>query len=134
MIFFDTNILVYQAIDQDAVKQNKATSLIDKAIADNQFFISPLIVSEFIFVLGKLKIIDEQKDKIELYRKFSCENIDLKSIYDSYKLCAKNQICKNINDIIHLKIAEKYCQKIITFDSDFKKLQLFTNIDIEILP
>lgn len=82
MIFFDTNILVYQAIDQDLRKQQKATLLIEKAISE---------------------------------------------------ICIKNQICKNINNIIHLKTAEKYCEKIITFDSDFEKLQALTNIEIQIL-
>ncbi len=133
MIFFDTNILVYQAINQDLIKQQKATSLIERAIDENKFFISPLVLSEFIFVLAKLKIIDEQKEKIELYRRFSCENIDLSSTYDSYNLCMKHGICKNINDVIHLKTAEKYCQKIVTFDSDFKKLQPLANIKIEII-
>lgn len=133
MIFFDTNILVYQAINQNLIKQQKATSLIEKAIDESNFFISPLVLSEFIFVLAKLKIIDEQKEKIELYKNFSCENIDITSIYEAYNLCIKNQICKNINDVIHLKTAEKYCEKIITFDSDFKKLQALTNIEIEII-
>ncbi len=46
---------------------------------------------------------------------------------------SKKPICKNVNDVIHLKTAEKYCEKIITFDSDFKKLQPLTNIKIEII-
>jgi predicted nucleic acid-binding protein len=133
VIFFDTNILVYQTINQDLIKQQQATTLIEKAIDENNFFISPLVLSELIFVLAKLKIIDEQKEKIEFYRKFSCENIDLASIYESYKLCIENQICKNINDVIHLKTAEKYCEKIITFDGDFKKLQPLTEIEVEII-
>jgi len=133
VIFFDTNILVYQAINQDLHKQQKATTLIEGAIDKNIFFISPLVLSEFIFVLSKLKIIDEQKDKIELYRNFSCEKIDLSLVYDSYNLCIKNQICKHINDVMHLKTAEKYCTKLITFDSDFKKLQPLTNTKIEII-
>lgn len=133
MIFFDTNVLVYQSVNQDIAKQQKATSLIENAIDGNKFFISPLVLSEFIFVLAKLKIIDEQKEKIELYRKFSFENIDANSIYEAYKICIKNQTCKNINDIIHLKIAEKYCEKIVTFDSDFKKLQNLANIEIELI-
>ncbi|MFW5890712.1 MAG: type II toxin-antitoxin system VapC family toxin [bacterium] len=133
MTFFDTNILIYQAINQDLKKQKKATSYIDQSIDNNQFFISPLVLSEFIFVLAKLKIIDEQKEKIELYRKFASQNIDIQSVSDAYRLCIENQNCKNINDFIHLKTAEKYCKRLITFDNDFKKLQTLTNIKVEIL-
>jgi predicted nucleic acid-binding protein len=133
VIFFDTNILVYQSINQDIKKQEQSTLLIQKAIEGNKFFISPLVLSEFIFVLSKLKIIEEQQDKIELYRNFSNISIDEKIVYEAYQLCLENKLCKNINDVIHLKVAQKYCNKVITFDTDFKKLELLTNIEIEIL-
>jgi predicted nucleic acid-binding protein len=40
---------------------------------------------------------------------------------------------KSINDIIHLKVAEQHCNKLITFDSDFRSLRSFSNIEIEII-
>ena len=48
-------------------------------------------------------------------------------------LCKKMNFCKNINDVIHLKLAERYCRKLITYDTDFKKFKNKTNIKIEIL-
>jgi len=38
-----------------------------------------------------------------------------------------------INDAVHLKFAEKYAAKLITFDNDFKKFQGHTDFEIEIL-
>ena len=64
MIFFDTNVLVYYTINQDEEKQRRSKKLIEDAIVDGEFFISPLIMTEYIFVLSKLKILDENRDKI----------------------------------------------------------------------
>ncbi len=44
-----------------------------------------------------------------------------------------SELLKNINDAIHLKLAEQYCRKLITYDTDFKKFKNETNIKIEIL-
>jgi|GEM_PF-6882336 len=41
--------------------------------------------------------------------------------------------CRSVNDVIHLKFAEKYTDKIVTFDADFEKLKSYTKLDIEIL-
>ena len=40
---------------------------------------------------------------------------------------------KNINDLMHLKYAEKYAKVIYTFDDNFKKLAKHSSIDIKIL-
>ena len=63
MIYFDTNVLVYFSIDQDLKKQQIAAKLIKGAIKEEKFFISPLVLIEYIFVLAKLKILNEQKEK-----------------------------------------------------------------------
>jgi hypothetical protein len=39
----------------------------------------------------------------------------------------------NINDVIHLKFAEKHREKTVTFDSVFKSLKSFSTIRLEIL-
>ena len=38
-----------------------------------------------------------------------------------------------INDAVHLKFAEKYASKLITFDKDLNKFKSLTSIVIEIL-
>lgn len=54
-------------------------------------------------------------------------------IIESYELADKLNYFQNINDCIHIKFAEKYCRKLVTFDKDFKKFKEHTNLEIEIL-
>jgi len=131
--FFDTNVLVYATIDQDKEKMILSQKLIAQAIEDNTFFISAFVLSEYIFILSKLKIIDEQDEKIMLFSTLSQGNHDSEMVIDGYNLCKQIDFCKNINDVIHLKMAEKYCRRLVTFDTDFKKLEKYTDIEIEIL-
>ena len=133
MIFFDTNILVYATIDQSMEKFERATQLIYEAIQMDTFCISPLVLNEYIFILSKLKIIQEQHEKVMMFSKYVVSDIDNEIVIQAYELCSNLDFCKNINDVVHLKIAEKSCQKLVTFDSDFKKLQKHTNIEIEII-
>ena len=47
--------------------------------------------------------------------------------------CDKNQ-CKNINDVMHILLAQKAkCKKLITFDGDFRKLDGANDVKVEIL-
>ncbi len=133
MTFFDTSVLVYATINQSDDKLMHSAKIIGKAIETNSFFISPLVMSEYIHILSKLKILDEQSTKINLFSKFVSSVMDKELILDAYSLCKDIDFCKNINDAIHLKIAEEHCEKLVTFDSDFKKLEKYTNIKIEIL-
>ena len=133
MTFFDTNVLVYFTINQDTQKFEKAQALILSAIEEDTFFISPMILSEYIFVLGKYKLTKQHKNKVLLFSKYVESSIDSRLVLDAYEICEEIDFCKNINDIMHLKIAEKYCTELVTFDSDFKKLKNYTNIEIEIL-
>ncbi len=133
MIYFDTNILVYFTIDQGDDKLEKSREEIFNAIENETFFITPLVLTEYIFVLSKLNILEQHQDKIDLFSEYVKFSIDKDIVIDAYKMCSEIKFCKNINDAIHLKIAEQCCTKLITFDSDFKKLQDYTTIDIEIL-
>jgi len=133
VIFFDTNVLIYFTINQDETKFDIAERMIYEAIEQDTFFISPMVLSEYIFVLGKYKLIQKHKSKVLLFSKYVNASIDNKLVLEAYEVCEKIDFCKNINDVIHLKVAEAYCQKLVTFDTDFKKLQKYTNIKIEIL-
>ncbi len=133
MIYFDTNVLIYNSIEQDLDKSMLSEKLIKNAIKTNMFVISPLVLSEFIFVLSKLKVIDECKDDIRLYSRFCKFNVNRLDVINAYEKCQKFNKCRNINDFIHLEIADRYCDKLITFDSDFKNLEAFYDIEIEIL-
>jgi predicted nucleic acid-binding protein len=133
MIFPDTNILVYATVNQDAAKQKISEKIISENIGGN-LVISPLILSEYIYVMTKLGI-DEQyiRKSVDIFRKCVYSNIDADLVYSSFLLGQKTMMNKNINDLIHLKYAEKYAEIIYTFDENFKKLLKYSSIDIKIL-
>jgi len=133
VIFFDTNVLVYFAINQDVRKQSIAQILIQQAIEKQTLVISPLVIIEFIFVLSKLNQLVEQDKVVSFFQPFVKGQIDSNLVLSAYQLCAQHpEQGKNINDVIHLKFAEQHCEKIITFDSDFKSLASFSTIKLEL--
>jgi len=131
--FFDTNALIYFTINQDEQKLKKAQEIIFDAIEQDIFFISPMVLSEYIFVLGKYGISKKHRNKVLLFSEYAGTSIDKEAVMQAYAICEKIHFCKNINDIIHLKVAEQHCNKLVTFDKDFRRLQKFTDIEIEIL-
>ena len=133
MIFFDTNILVYSSINQDTEKQLIVDQKILLALKNNELCISPLVLTEYLFVLAKLKQIEIQQKNIVFFKSLAMGAIDTKLVDEAYKICSQASCCKSINDVIHLKFAENYCNKLITFDSDFEKLRPYTSLEIEIL-
>jgi predicted nucleic acid-binding protein len=134
VIFFDINLLIYSTVNLDDDKQKTSDRLIEAAIKEKNFLVSPLIIIEFIFVLTKLAV-DQTlvENAITLYKPFVKYSLDASLVFDAYELCKELKIGKNINDAVHLKFAEKYCSKIVTFDGDFKKFKDSANIEIEIL-
>ena len=134
MIFFDTNVLIYSLVLQDESKQIISDRLIENSIKNNLLTFSPLVLSELLYVLAKLKIDDRLVvNAISLYKPFIKHSIEPTFVLDAFELCRQLGNGKNINDAIHLKYAEKYCSKIVTFDSDFKKFEDSTHLEIEIL-
>lgn len=134
MVYVDTNVLIYISVNQGDEKQKKAAKRVRELIKDNKFFISPLTIQEFIFTLAKLKIESGQMDSdVNVYMKHVREAIDKGILSEAYALCKALNYCKNLNDAIHLKMAERYCKKLITFDKDFKKFRSQTKLKIEIM-
>jgi len=132
MIYFDTNVLVYSVINQDADKMLISQKLIKQAIENNEFIISPLVIQELIFVLSKLKIENSQIDFIaKTFMEFVVGNIDKAIVRQAAETTTKYNLGKNINDIIHLRMAEKHAQEIVTFDEDFLKLKNLTTLNIK---
>ena len=87
-----------------------------------------------IFTLGKLRVAPEViEENVDLWTNFSISMIDNDIIKQAFDLCKKINNYRTINDAIHLKFAEKYADKLITFDNDFKKFQGHTDFEIEIL-
>ena len=134
MLFFDTNVIVYSIVNLDEEKLNISQQLVNNALEENSILISPLILQEMIFTLGKLGVEAELiEENVDLWTNFSINKIDNDIVRKAFDLCKKVNNFKIINDAIHLKFAEKYCTKMITFDKDFKKFKSFTDLEIEIL-
>lgn len=133
MIFFDTNVLIYFSINQDMEKQTLADERIRSALVDNKLIVSPLVMTEYIFVLAKLKQLEYQSDTLSFFQNFVQGSLDGGDVISAYKLCSAINACKNINDALHLRYAERHCEKIITFDRDFNRFKPHASIDIEVL-
>lgn len=134
MVYVDTNILIYASYNQDIDKLRQSQSLLTELKRNKTLIISPLVLQEFIFTCAKLKLPKMNIEKqYKCFRAFSNGLISQELLDNAYDLTATLDFQRNINDAIHLKFAEKYCSKLITFDSDFKKFFPYTNLEIEIL-
>lgn len=133
MIFFDTNVLVYGIVTQDEAKQKRACGLIEHALDTKQFSISPLVLSELIYVLTRLEADRELIFRnIELYKAFIYHTISRDMVWEAFTIAHAHNTAININDIIHIKYAEHYCTKMVTFDKGFASFKRFTQLPIEI--
>lgn len=134
MWYFDTNILVYSITAVEETKIQHSQWLINDCIKKNTFLISPVTLQELVFVLAKLKLEKQLiMDGIHSFLKYSRYEIDTKMVKDAFELCSKLDFYKSVNDAIHLKFAEKYSEKLLTYDSDFKKFKPHSELDIEII-
>ena len=134
MHYLDTNLLVYSAVNQDPLKRQQSQSIIQGLFESDQLLLSPLSIQELIFTLSKLKISEAQiENTYSLFQKFCRYEIDCKIMDDAYSVVAELGYGKNLNDVIHLKFAERYCEKLITFDKDFKRLSPLSKISIEVI-
>ncbi len=134
MVYLDTNVLIYAAIEQDIRKKEISIELIRLLSSSGRLILSPLVLQEYIFTLSKFgvdgSIIDHD---VSFYQDYMVDNYDQDMLLGAMRSCTSTGTCKNINDWLHIKIAQKHSQKLITFDSDFKKFQKYTDIEIEIL-
>ncbi len=134
MVYVDTNVLIYISVNQGDEKRDNAAKLVRELIENDELFLSPLTIQEFIFTLAKLKVDPTRVTRdVDFYMDYVQQSIDKDVLKDAYALCKKLNFCKNISDVIHLKMAERYCRKLITYDNDFKKFKSKTELKIEIL-
>jgi predicted nucleic acid-binding protein len=133
MTYFDTNLLIYFTIDQGEGRFELAQQYVFDAVEDGTFAISPLVLSEYIFVLSKMKILDQHHEKVEFFARYIIGEFDRETLLQAYSLCHTLQACRNINDAVHLKLAERHCERIVTFDQDFRRFEPHTQLPIEVL-
>jgi predicted nucleic acid-binding protein len=134
MHYLDTNIIVYSVVNQDPRKMEVSQAIIRDLFEKDKLLISPLNLQELVYTLSKLKIDIKRIEKTYfLFQQFCKNGIDKALINSAFKTASRLNFGKNINDVIHLTFAEKYCTKLLTFDKDFNVLKKFSSIDIQIL-
>lgn len=135
MLYFDTNVLIYFMYQyQDELKHKTSRIIISDSIFSRKILISPLVIQEFIYSsyrIDKNKEITQQG--FHLFESFIMFDINKKILIDSFNLANHLNYFQNINDCVHLKFTERYCNKLITFDKDFEKFKPHTKLEIEIL-
>lgn len=72
MLFFDANVVVYSIVNLDEDKLKISQELVNNALEENSILISPLVLQEVIYTLGKLSVEPEVIDEnVDLWTKFS---------------------------------------------------------------
>ncbi len=135
MVYLDTNVLIYASVEQDMAKKERSLELLDVLIGEEKLVLSTLVLQEFAFTMSKLKVENEiiRKD-CDFYLDYVSVEQDVFTLKKAIELCCDEDYCKNINDIIHLLLAEKSkCDRLITFDRDFKRLERYGDIKVEVL-
>jgi len=136
MIYLDTNVFVY-ALSQnvDDVSQKKmALEYLREAIEKDELIISEIILYEFAFVSKKLgeesKNINENLEFIAEFFQEPNNNLFIKVV----EFMNEYELYRHSFDIYHLCFSVDFrCDRFITFDKGFKKLQKYVDIEIEIL-
>ena len=135
MVYLDTNVLIYGSVDQSKEKREKSLEIIESLIEKNELVLSTLVLQEFVFTMAKLKIDNKiiQKDS-NFYMNFVTVEHDHILLEKAIAQCCKSDSCKNINDMMHVYLAEKSkCKRLLTFDSDFKNMVTNSRLQIVIL-
>jgi predicted nucleic acid-binding protein len=134
MVYVDANVLVYAAIEQDLNKKRDSIDILKKYFESNELCLSTLVLQEYAYTLARLKV-DQNiiSSDIEFYSNVVKHDIGMDIFYQAVNLCCSIDNFININDVIHLKFAEKYCSGLVTYDKDFSKLKPHTKIQIEII-
>ena len=135
MIYFDTNIYLYAFLTKvdDENQQNKSINILQNALENDRLISSEINLYEYAFVTKKH---NENKKDIKKYLDFLSKfikpsnNIYLRAL----EIMNKKDFYRHSFDVFHLAFSEYYnCEKLITFDKGFKKLQDITTVEIMIL-
>ena len=134
MIYFDSDFLINYYVIQDRKRHQLAVKIFDKANQNGEGFLSLLNLQEIAFVLSKLRVdIVEINDTLHTFNKFNPINYSFEDFKRAATLCQKVGF-QNINDCIHIAIAETHCQELYTFNqADFKLIKNHTSLKINIL-
>nr|WP_293838143.1 PIN domain-containing protein [uncultured Arsenicibacter sp.] len=134
MIYFDTDVLIHFLVNQDVDKHQLANELYQQAAQQERFFVSLLCLQETAFVLHKLgEKPDNIQAMIQAFLPFQPVAYQIDDLQRGISLAMAIGF-QNINDCLHVAMAEKYCQELYTFNkADFKRIQKHSRLKITVL-
>ena len=135
MEYFDSDVIFNFLVIQDPDKHEEARSLVFKAIGKGTFVTSTLTIQEVGYGLARFGLSnDEIESKLSLLSSLDLAVVTQANIVRALDL-AKMIGFKHINDCVHTALAESLSPtKFYTYNnSDFKRIQKYTNIEISIL-
>jgi len=136
MIYLDTNVLLYATLsDVDTPsQQEEAIEILKELINSERLLLSNLTLLEYSFVMKKAKEDSKKiKSALKLFQTF-VKNEKNEFHIQLLEMLDNDYTFKNSFDLYHVVFAKVYnCEKLITFDKGFKKLQDITDIEIVIL-
>jgi predicted nucleic acid-binding protein len=135
MVYLDTNILIYASVEQDPQKKAQSIALLDTLISQNQLVLSTLTLQEFAFTMANLGIDHEViRQDCGFYFGYVSVESDYGIMREAIELCCRQKFCKNINDVMHLLLAQKAkCKRLMSYDRDFRKLSDICAVMVEVL-
>ena len=135
MVYLDTNILIYASVEQNPQKKERSIELLDTLISQKQLVLSTLTLQEFAFTMAKLGLDHEViRQDCDFYFAYVSVESDYSIMQEAIGLCCEQNFCKNINDVMHLLLAQKEkCKKLMSYDRDFKRLSAVCDVEIEVL-
>lgn len=133
--YFDSDVIFNFLVVQDPDKHKEARSLVFKAIGKGTFVTSTLTIQEVGYGLARFGLSnDEIESKLSFLSSLDLAVITQANIVRALDL-AKKIGFKHINDCVHTALAESLTPaKFYTYNnSDFKRIQKHTHIEISIL-
>ncbi len=133
MTYLDTDFIVNYLITQNRDSNRIAIKRFEALKDKNKAFISLLALQEVSFVFAKLRMEPFRlEENLVFLEKWAKENYTLDHFHRAKELASKIGF-QNINDCLHVAIAESYCKELYTFNkNDFEKIKPLTSLDIRI--
>lgn len=133
MIYVDTDFIINFLIIQNKEANRIAKKKFEVLIDQRKIFISLLTLQEIAFVLAKIRMDSFRiNDYISNIEKYVSVNYTLSEFKRAQELASKIGY-QNINDCLHVAIAESHCKELYTFNkNDFEKIRPFTSLKINI--
>ncbi|MCE7043583.1 type II toxin-antitoxin system VapC family toxin [Dyadobacter sp. CY312] len=135
MEYFDSDVIFNFLVIQDPDKHEEARNLVFKAIGKGTFVTSTLTIQEVGYGLARFGLSnDEIESKLSFIASLDLAVVTQANIVRALDI-AKMIGFKHINDCVHTALAESLSlTKFYTYNnSDFKRIQKHTNIEISIL-